>query len=108
MNPQETSAIARLQDWADHDIEGQITPLTPALLRCKLLLAREDARRARLRRLQRGVLLLPAGMGLLWAGAALSPGLLLDLLPSLSVPALTSLLTGLGLLAVAGQVLAAE
>lgn len=104
MNPESLRTL--LQDWADHEARDQCTPLTPALLRCKLRLAQEDARRARLRRFQMALLVLPVLLG-----AALGVGQLsglLHVMALLSPSAVGSLLAMVGLGALVAPTLAAE
>lgn len=84
-------------DWAEQETQSQITPLTSALLRCKARLAEEDARRARLRRLQ-FLLLVPPALLALWLCAGLgSASQLLQSLLALSTSTLGSILAIFGL-----------
>jgi hypothetical protein len=86
-----------LQDWAAAESADQPTPLTPALLRAKHLLAREDARRARARRLQSLVL----GLPVLFAALVLLPWVSPAHLREMLVPQTpAALLAILGILAI--------
>lgn len=80
-----------MQDWAEEAARDQPTPLTPALLRAKHLLAREDARRARIRRLEALLVAGPALFSLVVAVRMLHPAALLNQVAALSATTLASL-----------------
>lgn len=82
---------ALIQEWAAEAASREVTRLSPAMLRAKHLLAREDRRRRRTRALQASIVTLPFVLLAMWhpwpSVALLADGLASAQLPTLAAVA---------------------